>query len=158
MRLYADSAKCSGCRACLVACSLNLFQESNPKKASLNLIAHFPSPGVYEMKVCTQCGDCAAVRCGAQHSLEESAAWQKVSSFPATCPFSCLLHLPSRVSYVPSCVPLHVMHLHHVLLHLLSLGDHFLYDGCHGFHFLITLCCIHGGYFCVKPGIHFLHP
>jgi Fe-S-cluster-containing hydrogenase component 2 len=61
MRLYADSAKCSGCRACLVACSLNIFQESNPKKASLNLIAHFPNPGVYEMKVCTQCGDCAAV-------------------------------------------------------------------------------------------------
>ena len=61
MRLYVDSAKCSGCRACLVACSLNLFQESNPKKAALNLIPHFPNPGVYEMKVCTQCGDCAAV-------------------------------------------------------------------------------------------------
>ncbi len=61
MRLYADSAKCSGCRACLVACSLNLFNESNPKKASLNLIPHFPNPGVYEMKVCTQCGDCAKV-------------------------------------------------------------------------------------------------
>ena len=45
MRLYADSAKCSGCRACLVACSLNIFQESNPKKASLNLIPHFPAPG-----------------------------------------------------------------------------------------------------------------
>ena len=61
MRLYADSARCSGCRACLVACSLNLFQESNPKKAALNLIPHFPAPGTYEMKVCTQCGDCASV-------------------------------------------------------------------------------------------------
>ena len=61
MRLYADSAKCSGCRACLVACSLNLFQENNPKKAALRVIAHFPDPGVFELKVCTQCGECAAV-------------------------------------------------------------------------------------------------
>lgn len=61
MRLYSDSAKCSGCRSCLVACSLHLFQGSNPKKAALRLIPHFPSPGVYELKVCTQCGDCAAV-------------------------------------------------------------------------------------------------
>ncbi len=61
MRLYVDSAKCSGCKACQVACSLNLFKESNPKKSALNLIPHFPAPGVYEMKVCTQCGDCAGV-------------------------------------------------------------------------------------------------
>ena len=61
MRLYADSAKCSGCRACQVACSLNLFQENNPKKAALRVIAHFPDPGVFELKVCTQCGECAAV-------------------------------------------------------------------------------------------------
>jgi len=59
MRLYVDNAKCSGCRACLVACSLNLFKENNPKKAALRLIPHFPAPGVFEMKVCTQCGKCA---------------------------------------------------------------------------------------------------
>ncbi len=61
LRLYAESAKCSGCRACLVACSLNLFQENNPKKAALAILAHFPTPGTYEVKVCTQCGECAAV-------------------------------------------------------------------------------------------------
>ncbi len=61
MRLYFDSAKCSGCRACQVACSLNLFMENNPKKGALRIIPHFPVPGVYELKVCTQCGDCAAV-------------------------------------------------------------------------------------------------
>jgi len=38
MRLYVDNAKCSGCRACLVACSLDLFKENNPKKAALRLI------------------------------------------------------------------------------------------------------------------------
>jgi Fe-S-cluster-containing hydrogenase component 2 len=61
MRLYAESAKCSGCRACLVACSLNLFTENNPKKAALNIIPYFPAPGVFEVKVCTQCGECAKV-------------------------------------------------------------------------------------------------
>ncbi len=59
MRLYADSSKCSGCRACLVACSLNLFQENNPKKGALAILPHFPAPGDYEVKVCTQCGECA---------------------------------------------------------------------------------------------------
>ncbi len=61
MRLYADNARCSGCRACLVACSLNLFLENNPKKGALRVIPHFPAPGTYELKVCTQCGDCAEV-------------------------------------------------------------------------------------------------
>ncbi len=61
MRLYADNARCSGCHACLVACSLNLFKENNAKKAALRVIPHFPAPGTYELKVCTQCGDCAAV-------------------------------------------------------------------------------------------------
>ncbi len=61
MRLYVDSAKCSGCKACLVACSLNLFGENNPKKAAISLIPHFPDPGVYEVRVCTQCGNCAEV-------------------------------------------------------------------------------------------------
>jgi ferredoxin len=61
MRLYVDNSKCSGCNACRVACSLNLFKENNPKKAALIIEPHFPAPGVYSVKVCTQCGDCAKV-------------------------------------------------------------------------------------------------
>jgi carbon-monoxide dehydrogenase iron sulfur subunit len=61
MRLYVENEKCSGCRACLVACSLNLFDENNPKKAALTLLAQFPEPGKFAIKVCTQCGECAAV-------------------------------------------------------------------------------------------------
>ncbi len=61
MRLYVDSTRCSGCKACLVACSLNLFQENNPKKSALVILPHFPAPGNYEVKTCTQCGDCAQV-------------------------------------------------------------------------------------------------
>ncbi len=84
MRLYAESSKCSGCRACLVACSLNLFQENNPKKAALSLIPHFPDPGVFEMKVCTQCGECAeACPTGAIH--------QDASGFFFVVPDECTL-------------------------------------------------------------------
>jgi Fe-S-cluster-containing dehydrogenase component len=61
MYLRADSSKCSGCRACLVACALATFGENNPKKASLAVIPHFPDPGTFEVKTCTQCGECAAV-------------------------------------------------------------------------------------------------
>jgi Fe-S-cluster-containing hydrogenase component 2 len=61
MRLYVDNAKCSGCRACLVACSLHLFRETNPKKAALRIVPHFPIPGTFEVKVCTDCGDCVQV-------------------------------------------------------------------------------------------------
>lgn len=61
MRLITDSARCSGCRACLLACSLHQFKENNPKKAALAIIPHFPTPGVFEIRVCTQCGDCADV-------------------------------------------------------------------------------------------------
>jgi len=75
MRLYVDNARCSGCRACLVACSLNLFEENNPKKAALNLIPHFPEPGVYEMKVCTQCGECADVCPTGAIKLNERGAY-----------------------------------------------------------------------------------
>jgi ferredoxin len=58
MRLYADSSKCSGCRACLVACSLSRLGVNNPKKARLAIVPHFPAPGDFEVRVCTQCGDC----------------------------------------------------------------------------------------------------
>jgi ferredoxin len=61
MRLYADSAKCSGCKACLLACAFSHFQENNTHKAALAIVPHFPSPGTYEVRVCTQCGECAKV-------------------------------------------------------------------------------------------------
>ncbi len=61
MRLYVDHNRCSGCRACQVACSLHLFRENNPKKAALAIIPHFPVPGTFEVQVCTQCGQCAEV-------------------------------------------------------------------------------------------------
>jgi carbon-monoxide dehydrogenase iron sulfur subunit len=59
MRLHADNSKCSGCRACLVACSSHLFRENNPRKAALTIISSLPLSGEFAVKVCTQCGACA---------------------------------------------------------------------------------------------------
>jgi ferredoxin len=60
MRLYADNARCSGCSACLAACSYHLFGQITTKRAALRVIPHFPVPGGYTVQVCTQCGECAA--------------------------------------------------------------------------------------------------
>lgn len=99
MRLYSDNAKCSGCRACLVACSLNLFQESNPKKAALNLIAHFPAPGIYEMKVCTQCGECALVCPTEAIQKNERGAYYVIPELCDLCE-ACVSACPESVMYV----------------------------------------------------------
>jgi Fe-S-cluster-containing hydrogenase component 2 len=101
MRLYADSAKCSGCRACLVACSLNLFLENNPKKGALNLIPHFPDPGAYEMKVCTQCGECAEVcPVGAIHKDDRGV--YTVTFDECTLCENCIPVCPEGVMFVKS--------------------------------------------------------
>ena len=101
MRLYADSAKCSGCRACLVACSLNLFQESNPKKAALVILPHFPAPGVYEVKVCTQCGDCAAVCPTEAIKLNDEGAYYVDYAECNLCE-ACVSECPEGVMFVRS--------------------------------------------------------
>ena len=61
MELKAVSSKCSGCRACLVACAMSCFEENNLRKAALAVIPHFPNPGVFEVRTCNQCGACAEV-------------------------------------------------------------------------------------------------
>ncbi|MGQ9585135.1 MAG: 4Fe-4S binding protein [Anaerolineae bacterium] len=77
MYLHADSSKCSGCRACQVACALynagkpfwgrpsdrpdGSYGENNPKKAALAIVPLFPAPGVFKVRTCTQCGECAKV-------------------------------------------------------------------------------------------------
>ncbi len=37
------------------------FSEAKPKKAALKVVGHFPQPGHYEIKACTQCGQCMDV-------------------------------------------------------------------------------------------------
>ena len=74
MLLRADSARCSGCRACQLACSLHLFAENNPKKSALAIVPHFPEPGAFEVRTCNQCGECASVcPTGAIHQNDRGA-------------------------------------------------------------------------------------
>lgn len=99
MRLYADSSRCSGCRACLVACSLNLFDENNPKKASLLVIGHFPAPGRFELKVCTQCGACADVCPTGAIKLNERGAFYVNPDECNLCE-ACVPECPENVMFV----------------------------------------------------------
>ena len=69
-RIKVTSSKCSGCRLCMQICAINRFGEINPKKASLRIEAHFPQPGTYRPRVCSQCGKCMEV-------CPESAIYQR---------------------------------------------------------------------------------
>ncbi len=99
MRLYADNSRCSGCKACLVACSLNLFQESNPKKAALRVVPHFPAPGNYELKVCTQCGNCADVCPTGAIQLNAKGAYFVDANLCDLCE-ACVPECPEEVMFV----------------------------------------------------------
>ena len=61
VKFVLNEAVCSGCRVCGLICALTNFQENNPKKGLLKIHGHFPAPGRYSIKVCTQCGVCASV-------------------------------------------------------------------------------------------------
>lgn len=98
-RLYSNNARCSGCRACLVACSLNLFQESNPKKAALVIEPRFPAPGVYELNVCTQCGKCAEVCPTGAIKLNERGAYYVDMAECNLCE-ACVPECPESVMFV----------------------------------------------------------
>jgi ferredoxin len=82
-----------------VACSLNLFTENNPKKAALNIIPHFPAPGVYEVKVCTQCGKCAAV-CPTEAIKQDGRGVYYVDFVLCTLCGLCEPECPESVMYV----------------------------------------------------------
>ncbi|MCF8038795.1 MAG: 4Fe-4S binding protein [Desulfohalobiaceae bacterium] len=61
MQLRAIHENCSGCRTCLLACSIVNFRETNPAKSVLRIEGLFPVPGVYRVQLCDQCGACAEV-------------------------------------------------------------------------------------------------
>lgn len=98
MHLRADGAKCSGCRACLLACSLHLFGENNPKKAALAIIPHFPTPGTFEVKTCTQCGDCAEV-CPADAILQNEKGAYYIDTEKCTACLICVDECPEGVIF-----------------------------------------------------------
>lgn len=96
MHLHADSTRCSGCRACQVACSLHLFGENNPKKSALAIIPHFPDPGTYEVKTCTQCGACADV-CPAGAIRQNDQGAYYIDADNCTACLACVDACPEQV-------------------------------------------------------------
>ncbi len=99
MRLYVDHTKCSGCNACRVACSLHLFNENQPKKAALVIEPRFPDPGIYNVKVCTQCGDCAKVCPTECIKQDEKGAYYVVPEDCTLCE-ACVPECPEDVMFV----------------------------------------------------------
>jgi Fe-S-cluster-containing hydrogenase component 2 len=59
MKIKTTKEKCTGCRLCQQICTIEHFEEINPKKAALAIEPHFPEPGYFVPKVCVQCGKCA---------------------------------------------------------------------------------------------------
>ncbi len=59
MNLVFDHGKCSGCGACMLACSMENFLLIAPSRALLRIEGRFPSPGDYQIHFCDQCGICA---------------------------------------------------------------------------------------------------
>ncbi len=101
MRLYVDNSKCSGCNACRVACSLNLFGENNPKKSALVIEPLFPAPGTYKVSVCTQCGDCAAV-CPTEAIKKDDKGAYYVDFAECNLCEACVPECPEEVMFVRS--------------------------------------------------------
>jgi ferredoxin len=59
VKLIAHNERCSGCQACLLACSLENHREMTTAKAALAVEGRFPAPGTYAVRLCDQCGECA---------------------------------------------------------------------------------------------------
>ncbi len=70
MQFTLHHERCSGCRACLLACSVANFKAITTAKAALRIEARFPAPGDYRIHVCDHCGDCA------EACPEEAIVWQ----------------------------------------------------------------------------------
>ncbi|MEW6243361.1 MAG: 4Fe-4S binding protein [Bacillota bacterium] len=58
MRLSKRDELCSGCRSCILVCSMENFLKADPTLAALRIKGHFPVPGKYEVVLCDQCGEC----------------------------------------------------------------------------------------------------
>ena len=67
--LYVHPEKCTGCRECSIACSLNKFGECNPKKAAITVVRD--EFNRYEFPiVCFQCDDPVCLKFCHQNAYE----------------------------------------------------------------------------------------
>lgn len=98
MKLIADKTKCTGCRVCQIICSFAHFNEINPKKAALAIDSQFPVPGVYEPRVCNQCGACAEV-CPAEAISEKNGIYV-IDAEKCTGCGECVEACPNKVMFL----------------------------------------------------------
>ena len=99
VELYADHNLCSGCRACLLACSLENFQEMTPAKSALRVQPLFPAPGRYRVHLCDQCGRCAEV-CPMEAITRQNGTWL-VDPEECTSCGTCVEECPHGVITLP---------------------------------------------------------
>lgn len=100
MQIAIDAAKCSGCRVCELLCAMEHYTESNPKKAALNIVGHFPAPGTYEIQMCNQCGDCAEA-CPVEAIKERDGAYY-IDAEECTGCMVCVDVCPTQVMFTHS--------------------------------------------------------
>ncbi len=55
-----DSLRCCGCRLCEQVCSLSSFGVVNPRLATVRVRDDEANPLHHTVRVCNECGDCAA--------------------------------------------------------------------------------------------------
>ena len=58
-RVVKDDSLCIGCRQCEAACSKAFYKVEDSAKSAIRITEK--EEGGYEITVCTQCGECAAV-------------------------------------------------------------------------------------------------
>jgi Fe-S-cluster-containing dehydrogenase component len=100
MVLRAIHERCSGCRACELACALTNFREMNPAKSALGVKGRFPAPGDYRLQLCDQCGACAEV-CPVGAIFLEKGAYLIDSDLCTGC-LTCVEACPNDVMVVHS--------------------------------------------------------
>ena len=106
MYIFANSAKCTGCGQCQLACALEHFREETPDKSAILVRIKQAS---WQVDVCNQCGYClvscpagAIARNESGVYLVDSGLCNRCGACVPICPRDCLLLLPD-VTYAVKC-------------------------------------------------------
>jgi anaerobic carbon-monoxide dehydrogenase iron sulfur subunit len=82
--LYVDQEKCTGCRLCEMACSVNKEGASNPARARIKVVK-WETEGFYLPMVCQQCDDPVCETVCPVNALHRDAELGRVSVDQKLC-------------------------------------------------------------------------